>query len=416
MAGRPAPLGASLLLTMSALPSSEVPSSARPIRVLQVVGNAIVGGMERFVERLIQHLPADKFTVTVLCPFEGIFTERLRNFGVEVLIAPMPDDPPWTVIQMVCALVSSKNIDVLHAHLPNAHVLAGLVGKLCRKRVLTTIHGRQITMLDLEVHRASSTYLSVVCQQSYLHSLGIGVESQYLSCEPNGVDTELFRPGQRPEEGLRNQLKLVADQPLVAFVGRLSPEKGPEVFVRAVLLMHERLPSAHFAIVGEGPMLATIQDFIDRYKLKDFTHLVGGRENMPDIFRDIDLVVSSSHSEAMPLALMEAMSTGIPVVATRVGGVPDMVEHGRSGWLVAPRDFEDIASRVVQTLTTTGMLERMGKHARSSMVTRMDLRDSIARVAALLERLARTAEEPSRIAALISNSAQRRDLVRKTRS
>ena len=82
---------------------------------LLVLGNAIVGGMETYVERLVQHLPPDRFAVTALCPFESPFTERLRARDVEVLVTPMPDDPTWSSIQMTCAMIKAGAIDLLHA-------------------------------------------------------------------------------------------------------------------------------------------------------------------------------------------------------------------------------------------------------------------------------------------------------------
>src|SRR4051812_19843045 len=100
--------------------------AAGRIHVLEVIGNAVVGGMETSVERLVEHLPPDRFAITALCPFESPFTARLRARDIEVRVTPMPDDPPSSSVQMTCALVRAGAIDVLHAHLPNAHALAGI--------------------------------------------------------------------------------------------------------------------------------------------------------------------------------------------------------------------------------------------------------------------------------------------------
>lgn len=359
----------------------------RRIHVLEVVGNAIIGGMEKYVERLVEHLPPARFRITVLCPFEGPFVERLRDLGAEILIVPMPDEVSWTSLQMCCALVASRGIDVLHAHLSNAHLLAGLVGRLGGKPVLTTIHGRQVTMLDLEVHRVVGSHLSVVCQQSYFHALGLGVELGLLSCEPNGVDTEVFCPGPRGKDGIRVRLGVASTTPLIGFVGRLSHEKGPDVFLRAAIRTLDQLPDARFVIVGEGPMASMLGELIDKRGLGDRIHPIGACADMPPVFRELDLLVCSSHSEAMPLAVMEAMATGVPVIATRVGGVPDFVEHGRSGWLTAPRDSDEIAMRIAQTIETPGLLKHMGAEARARAVDQLELQLSVNRVAALLERL-----------------------------
>ena len=113
------------------------------VHVLEIIGNGIVGGMESVVQRLIERLPLERFAVTAICPFEGPFADRLRALDIEVVVVPIPDDPPWPSVQSTCALVRSLGIDVIHSHLENAHALAGLVGSLTGTPVLATVHGRQ---------------------------------------------------------------------------------------------------------------------------------------------------------------------------------------------------------------------------------------------------------------------------------
>lgn len=343
--------------------------SHAPLHVVEVVGNDIVGGMERCVERLIAYLGRkSEFRFTALCPSEGAFADRLRQAGATVVIVAMPEDAPWSSVQLVASLISSERVDLLHAHLPNAHLLAGLAGRLTGVPVISTIHARQAALLDLEVHRATGSFLSVVCRQSYYHALGLGVERGRLSLEPNGVDVDVFRPGPRPAQGVRVALGLSEHALLAGFVGRLSPEKAPDLFVRAVALLRDSLPDAHFVLVGDGPMKFTLRESIGQQGLDSNVHVLGGVDDVGPVYHDLDLLVSSSHSEAMPLALMEGMASGLPVVATRVGGVPEIVEHGGTGWLVAPRDVEDLAGRMHQMLTQPEMRRRMGEQARARMV------------------------------------------------
>jgi len=381
-------------------------------RVLEVVGNAIVGGMETCVVRLIERLPRDRFTLTVLCPFESRVTDQLRSLDVEVLITPMPEDPPWSSILMTCELVKAGAIDVLHAHLSNAHLLAGLAGRLCGKPVVTTIHSRNVSPMDIEVHRAAGTHVSVVCKHSYFHALSMGVNAAQLSCIPNGVDTEVFKPGQAADADLRRHFGMDDGAPLIGFVGRLSVEKGPEVFLRSVLLMRSALPAARFVMVGDGPMREQLAQFIDRFGLADCVHLAGLRDDMPAIYRQLDAVVSTSNSEALPLALMEAMASGLPIVATRVGGVPDLVEQGSTGWLVGPRDFEGVASQVMRLFGVPGVARQMGRQARTRALERFSIGDNVERTAELLTRLAATANATgqaprSGIGAVVSGASRK---------
>lgn len=355
----------------SDLPLRSVPTTlptGRPLHVLEVVGNAIVGGMERCVERLVAGLArAGGFRFTVLCPSEGAFAERVRAAGAEVAVVAMPDDPPWTSIRTVTSLIEAEGVDLVHAHLPNAHVLGGLAARLAGAPSMTTIHGRQVGVLDLELHRLVDSHLSLVCRQAYYQALALGADADRVSLEPNGVDVDLFRPGERGDAGVRAPLGLPTQALLAGFVGRLSPEKAPEVFLRAVAVLLERLPQAHAVLVGEGPMKTQLRDAIRRHGLEGRAHLFGSVDDVRPVLHDLDLLVSSSDAEAMPLALMEGMASGLPVVATRVGGVPDIVEHGGTGWLVQPRDYEDLAGRMHQMLTQPELRQAMGAAARQRM-------------------------------------------------
>ena len=303
---------------------------------------------------------------------------------------------------MATALVAAGSIDLLHAHLPRAHLLSGLVGKLTNRPVLATIHGRQVTTLDLEVHRATGSHLSVVCRQSCHQALGLGVSAGLPSCDSNGVDSRNFKPRPGRPARLREQLDRGAgadgddEAPLIGFVGRLSPEKGPEVAVRAAMLLQARCPQAHLVMVGEGPMHAELEAQIAILGLAGKVHLLGPRNDMPDVYNDLDLLVCSSYSEALPLALMEAMASGLPTVATRVGGVPDIVEHGQTVWLVGPGDFDDIANRCAQLLTDDELRQHMGRRARVRACERFSPDEGVNRLSNLMRRLARPRGEVAR--------------------
>lgn len=381
---------------------SSLPVPPQRIQVLQVIGNAIVGGMETYVQRLIERLPPERFRVVALCPFESPFTDILRERDVDVVIAPMPEDPSWTAVHLACALIKAHAIDILHAHLANAHVLSGIVGRITGRPVLATIHGRQLTTLDLEAHRTTGTHLSVVCRQTYFHAMGLGVQPSQLHCIANGVDTQRFHPGVKRDAAWRRAHGVPVDAPTVGFVGRLSPEKGPEVFVRVAMLMQQTGPEAHFIVVGDGPMRAELGRMVQQLNLGHRVHFVGLQHDMPQVYAQLDVVVSTSHTEAMPFALMEAMSCGLPVVAPRVGGVPDLVAHGQTGWLTAPGADHEAAQLVESLLAQPDLRQQMGHRARERCMHRFSLDASVSGTMALLQRLVPARGDQRRISAVVS--------------
>lgn len=358
-----------------------------PLHVLHVLGNAIAGGMEHWVLRLAQALPAAECRFSALCPFESPITDALRAAGVETWIAPVHPDPAWTSVQAAAEMARHRGADLLHAHMPHAHLLAGMAGLVAGRPVLTTIHARQLCTLDLEVHRAFHTHVSVVCRQTFCQALGLGVDPARLSCDPNGVDTGAFAP--RPRSGrLRRALGLADEVPLAGCVGRLSPEKGPEVLVRAAQLAQRRAPALHFVFVGDGPMAGELRALAQALGVADRVHFAGPQADMPDVYADLDLQVCCSHTEAMPLAVLEGMASGLPVVATRVGGVPELVAHGASGLLVAPGDFDALATACATLAGTAALRRRLGRHGRERAERGFPLDAAAARMARLYRSLA----------------------------
>jgi len=368
--------------------------------VLQIVGNSIVGGMENYVARLVERLPRERYGVSVLAPFESPFTDRLREFGADVFITQITDEPSWQSIQLACALVQSRGVDVIQSHLPNAHVLAALVGRLTGRPVLATVHGRAMTTLDIEVQRLASSHLAVVCRHSFFQALGVGVDARHVHFVPNGVDVERFRPQPTRTGPLRTRFGIAAGAPLVGFVGRLSVEKGPDLFLRAALSVRIQCPVAHFMLVGDGAMLKPLRVFASRFGLADAVHFAGSQDDMPAVFNEFDVVVSSSLSEAMPLAVMEAMASGLPVVACKVGGIPDLIAHGVTGWLADESDYEELATRVVDLIQDDDLRRAAGKAARARAVDHFGLDHSVEATARLFAQLSAARADPRRIGTL----------------
>ena len=362
-------------------------SIVRRLNILEIVGNAIVGGMETYVAHLISHLPQDGFNVFCVCPFESRFTARLRSLGCQVFVTPVTDDPSWASLQSVTSLANSHAIDVIHAHLPNAHLLGAIVGKFVDTPVLATVHGRTLSLMDLEVHRSTGTHLSVVCQSAYLNALMHGIRSDRLHLVANGVDCDTFQPRQG-SSFLQRALGLARQTRLVGFVGRLSPEKGPEVFLRAAWLVRQSCPDVHFVFVGNGPLLGKLTTTARHMGAGDWLHFAGELTDMPQVYGSLDVVVSTSHAEGMPLVLMEAMACGVPVVATHVGGVAELVVVGETGFLARAGDYEGIAESTTRLLVEPGLRDAMGAAGRLRAEEKFSLVKSVAEMAGVLTTLA----------------------------
>jgi glycosyltransferase involved in cell wall biosynthesis len=363
-----------------------ISTTERPINLLQIIGAAVVGGMETYVLRLLERLPHDRFRVTCLCVSENHFTSQLRDLGCNVHVCPITDEPSWQSIQLGASLIRSEAIDVMQAHLPNAHSLAGILSKLTEVPALATIHGRYLHMRDFEVHKLTQTNISVVAKTAYYQALTLGVPSGKLKFIANGVDTEVFRPGPRSSY-IHSLIGADPKARLVGFVGRLSPEKGPEIFLQAASMVHKmhKLPkSCHFVLIGAGSMWDKLKHEIADLGLDNHVHLVGLQHDMAKTYSSLDLVVSTSFSEAMPLAILEAMASGLPVVATNVGGIPDMIAEGSTGLLSSVGDLNGLAWNISNLMSDESLRAAMGKAARKRAMEKFELNTCIDQTSELL--------------------------------
>lgn len=355
------------------------------IHVLEILGNAIVGGMETYVVRLARELARGAFRLSALCPFESRVSDALRDAQADVLIAPVRDDPEWSTIALAAQFVLDHDVDVMHAHLANAHVLGSLVSALTERPCVATIHGRAVPMLDFEAHKMTDgMHMAVVCRAAESHALAIGVARDRLHFVPNGVPPH---DGTRRED-LAKQLGVGDDTPIVGFVGRLSPEKAPDLFLRMAAQLLPKHTNVVFVVVGDGPMRERLEAEAKVLGIAAHVHFIGERRDVLRLLPGLTALVVPSHAEGMPLALMEGMAAGLPVVATSVGGIPELVTHLQTGLLVTPGEPGELAIAVDGLLDDPPWAAAIGARARERARTLWPQRESAARMGELLRTLA----------------------------
>lgn len=344
------------------------------VNILEVIGNASVGGMENYIKSFIAHLPPDQFKITCICPYESPFTASLRSIGVEeVYITPIADDPSWRSIQLTVEVARLHHIDVLHAHMPKAHILAGLAGCLISKPVVATLHGMNVSSHDLGANRALGSHLITNCQEAFTQALAMGVPAERVCLVRNGVDTSVFTPGRNGDE-LRKAIGVPSGTPLVGFVGRLDHEKGPDLFLRAAEYVHQQRPDVHFVMIGNGSMREYLGTMCANMRLEQQLHFAGWTANTADIYPALDILAHTSRSDGTSLVLLEAMSCGCPTIGLAVGGVPEIIENGSTGSLAGAGDWEGVGSRIIQLLDQPELRRSMGVAGRKRIKQYFDLK------------------------------------------
>jgi glycosyltransferase involved in cell wall biosynthesis len=356
-----------------------------------------IGGPARQILELARRLsPALPVSVAAgrPAPDEGELTDPEVPVAVLPLVRPVRPATDAHALVACRQLVRAARPAVVHTHMAKAGALGRLAAlSLGRERpkLVHTFHGhvlqgyfgpgQQRVFLALERALARHTDVLVAVSpevRDELVDLGVGRREQY-EVVPIGVDLDLYsrvKP-RRPDEAgpLRRSIGVPGDAFLVGVVGRLVPVKDHATLLEALALV----PQAHLAVIGDGELRPTLEQQARRLGLAGRAHFTGWRQDVAGALDDLDVVVLTSRNEGTPVALIEASAAGRAVVATDVGGVRHVVEHGRTGWLCPPGDAAALAARLAELVAHPGLAEVAGQEGRRLVTARFGLQEAAAR-------------------------------------
>jgi glycosyltransferase involved in cell wall biosynthesis len=302
----------------------------------------------------------------------------------------------WALIRVI----REVRPHVVHTHAAKAGTLGRIAARLCRVPVVVhTYHGHVLrgyfSPRKEQIFRAIERWLARWTDElvavtprvrQELLDLGIGRADRF-SVVPLGLDLERFTRAEALRGQLRQELGLSPSTPLVGIVARLVPIKAHEVFLDAASRMHRSRPDIHFVVVGDGERRAALESDAHARGLAPHVHFLGWRADLERIYADLDVVVLTSRNEGSPVALIEAMAAGRPVVSTDVGGVSDVVDEGVTGWLVPDGDAGALAARTLAVLASPDGGADVGAAARAGVLTRFGADRLLSDMDALYTRL-----------------------------
>lgn len=288
-------------------------------------------------------------------------------------------------------LLRRERVDVLHAHKFGSNVWASIIGRLAGVPVVVahehtwSFEGNpKRRLLDRFVIGRLATVVLAVSSQDRDRMISIErLPAEKVVHVPNGVAPLPTSPRNR----VREELGLSQSAPVVVSVSVLRRQKSLDVLVRAAQRVHAFVPDARFVIVGDGPEREALVGLVRELALQDVVLFTGHRTDVGDLLAAADVVASSSAYEGSPLALMESIGAGRPVVATGVGGVPEIVRDGIEGILVTPGDPDVLADAIVRLLGDPVLRERMGAAGRKRQREEFDIDVMVKRLETLYESL-----------------------------
>ena len=343
------------------------------MRVAHLVLTLDHGGLEYLAIQMSEHLQRRGIRSPIVVLTEGALVGEARRRGVETFVMHKGKGFDVRVVFALRRLLREQSIDVLHTHNFAPLIYGSLAARLCGIGTVNTRHGRAALKTHPLIWALTDRVVAVSEDARYELVRHNRIRPDKVRVVINAIDLTRSKGALAPTRNRRLELGLPAEAPLCGIVGRLSPEKDHRTLLGAIEVLRKSGSTAHLVIVGGGPLEGELKSLARSLGLDDCVHFMGFRSDVADLLPLFDLFVLSSKEEGISLTLIEAMAAGLPIVATRVGGNPEVVVHGETGLLVEAGEKAALANAIETLLAEPDTRRRMGLRGRERAILRFDL-------------------------------------------
>ncbi|MBU0547519.1 MAG: glycosyltransferase family 4 protein [Candidatus Omnitrophica bacterium] len=357
----------------------------RKINILYVITKLELGGAQKQLLSLIRGLDKERFNPYILTAYDGVLVDAAEEILGLRLIRCRFLDRPIRPIKDILALIfiyrfiKNNNIDIVHTHSSKAGIVGRLAAKVSGARIIIhTVHGWSFHdyqagiayyfYLFLEKLCAYfSNALIVVSQWDRKQALqrAVGRQDKYKLIR-YAINYEEFK-NKTAASQIRKEFALSEADLVVGMIACFKPQKSPLDFIKLASVIKKDLPGVKFILVGDGVLRKKVYALINKLNLKKQIILAGWRNDIGPILSCLDVFVLTSLWEGLPIVVLEAMVAGLPVVATDTGGISEVVLHGKTGYLVKPRDIQALRDRLKELLMKPYLRKEFAKLAISTL-------------------------------------------------
>jgi glycosyltransferase involved in cell wall biosynthesis len=363
-------------LSTREVPMAQAPPLGRRLRVLEMIGHlGDFGGAERLALGLATHLPHDRFETWVCAPRGGDADAlaALADAGVPFVDLGRRGKLDAHRNRSLVGLLRQQRFDVLHSHMFGSNVWATVFGRLCGVPVLIaheqtwSYEGSRLRpWIDGHViGRLATRFVAVSSADAQRMATLEGVPREKITLIPNAYVPSVSSA----DTDVRAELGIDPSTPLVVSAVVMRPQKALDVLLAAHARIVTQIPDAHLALAGDGECREQLQVRARELGLESRVHFLGFRRDIDSILRSADVAALSSDFEGTPLFAFECMAARTPLVATGVGGLPDVIENGRTGLLVPRQRPQELADAIVRLLNDPALRERLADEAAAHLDT-----------------------------------------------
>ena len=351
------------------------------LRVAHLIYSRAVGGSEMVAANICNHLDRSMFDPLILFMYPGsgpmpeilkslnIPSHHLNRNRIKRLFGPI-----FTTISLL-----NLKIDILHVHHVPLWQNIRQGAKLSKIPIILTEHAKFSITRSNRLQEAcrkaarSADCFTVVSENLKNYFVNeLGIQEKSITVIPNGVDTTRFSPRQRNQALIDLLPDKFAGKVLLS-VGRLTEAKDQFTLISSIEILKKQGRNIYLILIGDGEMRKPLEAEIARKNLTDCVHLAGSRSDVDQILPIADAFVLSSKREGFPMSILEAMAAGLPVIATDVGGIPEVIRDGENGVLVPSQDPDSLANAICRVFDDLNYASELGKKARETIVNRYSL-------------------------------------------
>jgi len=347
--------------------------SVAPVHVLFIIDELCeMGGAERVLFKIVRHLPSDQFRCSILTFRVNPEAAALKEISCPVHVLPLKKTYDWNALKVagqIRKFIRQEKVSIVHTFFETSDLWAGPIARLSGCPVLVSSR-RDLGILRSRKHRIGYKVMG----RLYDAVLAVSPQVREFCIEHDGLNPGKVRTlfngletGQvlqaRSRSKMRQELDIADDVPVITTVGNIRHVKGIDVLIQAAALVCRKHPKTLFLIVGrksEQEYCRELENKISSLGLAGNFRFLGSREDVFAILRMSDAFCLPSRSEGFSNALIEAMASRLPCVATNVGGNSEVVKHGETGFIIASEDFQDLAARLIYLLDDPGLATEMG--------------------------------------------------------
>jgi glycosyltransferase involved in cell wall biosynthesis len=328
------------------------------MNIVHLVSAGVIGGAEKIALQLAAHQNKTGNTVEIWFLFNGgPIKAQAEILGLKTRFCGLRSGLDILGAVKLHRLLSGHHPDVIHVH---AFTIGFLVGLLKRKQAVVLLHEHGdifsnnnlrrhlYNMILRRVVHLADAYIAVSEATRRILVKTLLIENKAIRTIPNGVDVSLFACEKKVTR-IKSEMGIPESSLIIGTVGRLVKEKGIDNYLRAAALIRKKLPDVRFVVVGDGPCRHELSAMVADLGLGDSVSLLGMRDDVPELLTTFDLFLLTSNRESFGISLVEAMASGVPVLAFSVDGVPEIVDE-RCGVLLSPGDVEGLAEQAIALL------------------------------------------------------------------